>query len=119
MQWKVPRYSLSAVSDDDGNDDGNVYAVVHVVVGLACAYEGFALVTKCVPTLSAFCRRHRWFEVLMLGWLVLHLHHLRKASVFHEYPTSLLRLNVLCQSVLACRPSGCSGGTPGPISGMP
>lgn len=51
--------------------------VLRAVVGTACAYEVLALTTRQVPTLSAMCRRHRWFEALLLGGLVSHFHYQR------------------------------------------
>jgi hypothetical protein len=44
------------------------------VVAGACAYEIFALTTRKAPTISVLCRRHHWFEALVLGALVVHLH---------------------------------------------
>lgn len=79
MSWirrlALPRYSLSAVTEDERDS----YVVVRVVIGFACAYESFALATKRAPTLSHLCRTHRWIEGLLLAWLVLHFHYLRRA----------------------------------------
>lgn len=47
---------------------------VHTLVGAGCAYEVFALSTRKVPTLSKFCRTHRWFEVTLLVALIVHFH---------------------------------------------
>jgi hypothetical protein len=86
MRLALPTYRLTVATEDESV----VHAVIRVVAGVACMYEGFALVASHVPTLSAFCQRHRWFECLLLGWLVLHLHYLRKVSS----PGGVLRLSV-------------------------
>lgn len=45
-----------------------------MLVGLGCSYEVFALTTRRVPTLSQYCRRHRWFEAALFGSLLIHFH---------------------------------------------
>lgn len=52
--------------------------VLKTVVGGACAYEVYALVSGRVPTLSKLCRRHRAFEAFLLGTLVIHFHRQEK-----------------------------------------
>jgi hypothetical protein len=48
---------------------------LRTVVGTACAYEVFALATGKVPTISAFCRRHRSVEAVILLGLLAHFHY--------------------------------------------
>lgn len=48
---------------------------LRAAVAAGCAYEVFALVSGRAPTISRLCRRHRVFEVVLLGVLVIHLHH--------------------------------------------
>jgi hypothetical protein len=69
----IPRFSLSAVTDDEPEG----FVVLRGIVAAGCAYEVFALVTKRVPTLSHICRTNRWVEGLLLACLVLHFHRLK------------------------------------------
>ena len=46
-----------------------------LVVGTTCAYEVFALATGRVPTISAWCRKHRSIEAVILLGLITHFHY--------------------------------------------
>lgn len=51
-------------------DDG-----FRAIVGTACAYEILALATRKTPTISALCKRYRWFEAALICGLLFHLHY--------------------------------------------
>ena len=59
-------------------------AIVQSAISAACAYEIAAIVTKKVPTISLLCRRYRWAEVLLLSWLIVHLHRKREDLFIEE-----------------------------------
>lgn len=45
-----------------------------------CAYEAAAIASRRAPTVSMLCRRHRWAEAALLGFLLVHLHHAAKEA---------------------------------------
>ena len=74
-------FSLGAVTEDN---ESEAHAVVRAVIGLGCAYEVVALATGRVPTLSRLCRANRWFEAVLLAWLLLHFHHVQQQRALEE-----------------------------------
>ena len=46
-----------------------------MIVGATCTYEVFALATGKVPTISAWCRKHRSLEAVILLGLITHFHY--------------------------------------------
>lgn len=44
------------------------------VVCTCCTYEVAAILSQRVPTISQMCKQHRWAEVVIVGWLLIHLH---------------------------------------------
>lgn len=54
----------------------SVEDVLHQVIAVGVAYEVTAWASRSrLPTLSELCREHRWFEGLLLGWLILEFHY--------------------------------------------
>jgi hypothetical protein len=58
--------------------------IAQAAISTACAYEIAAIITKKVPTISYLCRKHRWAEVLLLSWLMVHLHRRREDLLIEE-----------------------------------
>jgi hypothetical protein len=48
------------------------YPPIHIIVGLACAYEAAAIFTRKMPTISALQKQHPIVAFLICGWLAWH-----------------------------------------------